>query len=181
MPKIPIASWNIYFCTMKAKVNNQEFVIKPNSSKPFSYAVDGKPVELDAYTNRNGMLCFLHNNKSYQAELISYNENDKIAVIKLNNARYEVKLKDDTDILLEELGITGKTNKVQSIKAPMPGLVLDVKVQEGDEVKKGDGLLILEAMKMENLIKAQSDGKVKKVHIAKGAKVEKNQPMIEME
>ncbi len=165
----------------KAKVNEQEFSIKESPDKAFSYEVNGRPVELDAYMNRNGMLCFLYNNYSYQAELISYNENDKLAVIKLNNARYEVKLKDDTDLLLEELGISNKTQKVQNIKAPMPGLVLDVKVKEGDEVKKGDGLLVLEAMKMENLIKAQADGKVKKVHIAKGAKVEKNQPMIEME
>jgi biotin carboxyl carrier protein len=166
---------------MKAKVNNKEFLIKEHSNKPFSYDVNGKLVELDAYTNRNGMLCFLYNNRSYQAELISYNENDKIAVIKLNNERYEVKLKDDTDLLLEELGITGKTNKVQNIKAPMPGLVLSIKVKEGDTVNKGDGLLILEAMKMENLIKAQSEGKVKKVHVVQGAKVEKNQPLIEME
>jgi biotin carboxyl carrier protein len=166
---------------MKATVNNKEFLIKEYDTKPFSFDVNGKPVELDAYLNRNGMLCFLYNNHSYQAELISYNENDKVAIIKLNNARYEVKLKDDTDLLLEQLGISNKTQKVQSIKAPMPGLVLSINVKEGDTVKKGDGLLVLEAMKMENLIKAQSDGKVKKIHITKGAKVEKNQPMIEME
>lgn len=181
MPKIPIAYLNIYFCVMKATVNTNEFLIKERDSKPFSFDVNGKPVELDAYLNRNGMLCFLYNNRSYQAELISYNENDKVAVIKLNNARYEVKLKDDTDLLLEQLGISNKTQKVQSIKAPMPGLVLSVNVKEGDTVNKGDGLLILEAMKMENLIKAQSEGKVKKIHITKGAKVEKNQNMIEME
>ncbi|HTB32615.1 MAG TPA: acetyl-CoA carboxylase biotin carboxyl carrier protein subunit [Bacteroidia bacterium] len=166
---------------MKANVNNKEFLIKEHASKPYNFEVNGKPVELDAYTNRNGMLCFLYNNHSYQAELISYNENDKIAVIKLNNTRYEVRLKDDTDLLLEELGITGKTTKIRNIKAPMPGLVLNIKVKEGDEVKKGDGLLVLEAMKMENLIKAQSDGKVKKIYITTGAKVEKNQPLIEME
>jgi len=63
----------------------------------------------------------------------------------------------------------------------MPGLVLGIHVKEGDVVNKGDGLLVLEAMKMENLIKAQTPGRVKKIHIQKGAKVEKNQPMIEME
>jgi len=181
MPKIPFAYLNIYFCGMKATVNNKDFLIKTHDTKPFGFEVNGKPVELDAYLNGNGMLCFLYNNHSYQAELISYNENDKVAVIKLNNARYEVKLKDDTDLLLEQLGISNKVQKVQSIKAPMPGLVLSVTVKEGDTVKKGDGLLVLEAMKMENLIKAQGEGKVKKIHISKGDKVEKNQPMIEME
>lgn len=166
---------------MKASVNNKEFLIEERGNENFHFKVNGNPVELDAYMNRNGMLCFLYNNHSYQAELISYNESDKIAVIKLNNARYEVKLKDDTDLLLEKLGISAGSQKVQNIKAPMPGLVLAINVKEGDTVKKGDGLLVLEAMKMENLIKAQSDGKVKKIHIAKGTKVEKNQAMIEME
>ncbi len=166
---------------MKATVNNKEFLIKEHASQPFNYDVNGKQVALDAYFNDHGMLCFLYNNKSYQAELISYNANDKVAVIKLNNNRYEIKLKDDTDLLLEQLGISNKSNKVQNIKAPMPGLVLSLLVKEGDTVAKGDGLLILEAMKMENLIKAQSDGKVKKIHVEKGAKVEKNQPLIEME
>ena len=165
---------------MKATVNNKEFLIKQQNTKAFSFDVNGKPVELDAYMNRNGMLCFLYNNHSYQAELVSYSETDKMAVIKLNNARYEIKLKDDTDLLMEKLGMTSKSQKAQNIKAPMPGLVLNVNVKEGDTVKKGDGLLVLEAMKMENLIKAQSDGKVKKIHITKGDKVEKNQNMIEM-
>ena len=141
---------------MKANVNNKEFLIKNHPSQPYKYEVNGKSVELDAYLNDHGVLCFLYNNKSYQAELISYNPNDKIAVIKLDNNRFEIKLKDDTDLLLEQLGISNKSNKVQSIKAPMPGLVLTVLVKEGDTVAKGDGLLILEAMKMENLIKAQS-------------------------
>lgn len=166
---------------MKATVNNKDFFIKNHPNTPYHYEVNGKPAVLDAYLNEHGKLCFLHENKSYKAELISYNENDKIAVIKLNGNRFEVKLKDDTDLLLEQLGIGTKSTKIQNIKAPMPGLVLNILINEGDSVKKGDGLLILEAMKMENLIKAQSDGVVKKIQVAKGAKVEKNQPMIEME
>jgi biotin carboxyl carrier protein len=165
----------------KATVNKKEFTIKEHLNQPYSFEVDGEQVELNAYLNNDGMLCFLYNNKSYTAELISYNESDKIAVIKLNNNSYEVKLKDDTELLLEQLGISGKSNKLQSIKAPMPGLVLKINVQEGDTVKKGDGLLVLEAMKMENLIKTLEEGKVKKVHVVKGDKVEKNQPLIEME
>jgi biotin carboxyl carrier protein len=181
MPKIPIAFLNIYICRMKATVNQKEFLIKQDDSKSYCFEINGKTVELDAYLNRNGILCFLFNNHSYKAELISYNEIDKIAMVKLNNAPYEVKLKDDSDILLEQLGLGGKSHKAQNIKAPMPGLVLSLNVNEGDSVVKGDGLLVLEAMKMENLIKAHSDGKVKKIYVTKGAKVEKNQPLIEME
>jgi biotin carboxyl carrier protein len=72
-------------------------------------------------------------------------------------------------------------NKVNLLKAPMPGLVLKVLVTEGQAVKKGDGLLVLEAMKMENIIKASADGMVKKIHIEEKNVVDKNQKMIEFE
>lgn len=181
MPKIPVPSLNNYFCPVKAIVNNKEFLIKEKAGRYFSFDVNGKPIELEGYVNHNGIFCFLYRNRSYEAEFISYDENDKVAVIKLNNTRFEVKLKDETDILLEQLGITGKSHKAEHIKAPMPGLVLSVEVKKGDKVNKGDRLLVLEAMKMENLIKAQSQGRVKKIHVSKGAKVEKNQPLIELE
>jgi biotin carboxyl carrier protein len=62
----------------------------------------------------------------------------------------------------------------------MPGLVLNVLVSDGQSVAKGDAVLVLEAMKMENIIKAPADGVVKKVAVVKGDKVEKNQVMISM-
>jgi biotin carboxyl carrier protein len=60
----------------------------------------------------------------------------------------------------------------------MPGLVLKVLVEEGKEFKKGDNLLILEAMKMENILKAPADGKVKSIKIKPGDKVEKNEILL---
>ncbi len=181
MSKIPIAFLNIYFCPMNAKVNSREFLITQHPGKAYSFEVNGKPVELDAFSKHKGTLNILYKNRSYRAELVGYDESEKIATVKLNARQFEVALKDTADTLLEQLGITGKTLKVQNIKAPMPGLVLSINIKEGDMVKKGDGLLVLEAMKMENLIKSHSAGKIKKIHIAKGTKVEKNQPLIEME
>jgi biotin carboxyl carrier protein len=60
----------------------------------------------------------------------------------------------------------------------MPGLVLEVRVKVGDTVKKGDPLLVLEAMKMENILKSPADGIIQKVHVQKSAAVEKNQTLI---
>ena len=64
---------------------------------------------------------------------------------------------------------------LKEIKAPMPGLILDLKVAPGDVVKKGDVVLILEAMKMENSIKSPGDGLVKAVNVSLKQSVEKNQ------
>ena len=69
--------------------------------------------------------------------------------------------------------------KINSLKAPMPGLIIDLKVKAGDTVKQNDPLLILEAMKMENIIKSPGEGVVKLVKIKKGDSVEKNQVLIE--
>ena len=69
-------------------------------------------------------------------------------------------------------------SKLNEIKAPMPGLVVRITVEEGAEVKKGDSLLVLEAMKMENVIKAPGDAVVGKIKVNAGQAVEKNQLLI---
>jgi biotin carboxyl carrier protein len=123
---------------------------------------------------------FLYNNFSYNIEVIKLNIEDKILVLKINNQRYTLTIKDKYDELLKNLGLDNLTaKKVSDIKAPMPGMVLNILVKEGDEVKKGDTLLILEAMKMENSLKATADGIIKKVVAVKGTAVEKNQILIQ--
>ena len=72
----------------------------------------------------------------------------------------------------------GAAGKVMDIKAPMPGLVVDVRVAEGQALKKGDAVVVLEAMKMENILKATADAVVKKVSVKTGAKVEKNEVLV---
>jgi acetyl/propionyl-CoA carboxylase alpha subunit len=70
---------------------------------------------------------------------------------------------------------------VKTLKAPMPGLVLEVMVGPGTEVKKGDPLLVLEAMKMENVLKAPTDAVIKDVIVEISAAVEKNQVLVNFE
>src|ERR1700761_193261 len=117
--------------------------------------------------------------KSYNAEVISFDRETKTAEIKVNGNIYTVAAKDQFDILLDQLGLsTLNTAKVSEIKAPMPGLVLKLFVEEGTEVKKGENLFILEAMKMENIIKSPADVTVKTVKIKPGDKVEKGQVLL---
>jgi biotin carboxyl carrier protein len=86
-----------------------------------------------------------------------------------------VSSKSDLDEMLEKLGMDdGSKTKVNQIFAPMPGLVLEVKLSEGDVVAEGESAIILEAMKMENIIKSPINGIVKKVHVKKGQTIEKN-------
>lgn len=122
----------------------------------------------------------IHEGKSFNLEVVSINSEDKTVLLKLNNKSATVKLQDKFDLLLEKLGMnTQKGNHAKEIKAPMPGLIFDIKVIEGEEVKKGDPVLILEAMKMENIIKSPGDGIVKTIKIKKGDSVEKNQVLIQ--
>ena len=121
----------------------------------------------------------LKDNQSYNAEIIQADYVKKEFVIKVNGSIYQLKAQDDLDLLLEKLGMSnGSAAKVKEVKAPMPGLVLDIRVVPGQTVQKGDVLLILEAMKMENAIKSATDGVVKQVKAVKGQSVEKNQLMI---
>ncbi|NJX17348.1 biotin/lipoyl-containing protein, partial [Tamlana crocina] len=95
---------------------------------------------------------------------------------------YRVKISNELDLLIDEMGLSlAAAQVVNDIKAPMPGLILDVLVEEGQKVKEGDYLLVLEAMKMENTLTAPRDGVVKSVSVKKGETVDKSQLLIEMD
>ena len=122
----------------------------------------------------------LYNNKSYTIDVIKINAEEKTLVLKVNSVKYNLQLKDKYDELLHSLGLDNlATKKVNDIKAPMPGMVLKILVKEGDEVKKGDALLVLEAMKMENILKSPTDGTIKKIAAIVGVAVEKNQLLVQ--
>ena len=154
---------------LKAKVNNKyDFTLDENAEKG-----------IDLIEVKKGVFHIIKDNKSYTAEVLKANPEEKSFVIRVNGNKYTVQLKDKYDALLKELGIdTASAKKVKELKAPMPGLVVDVRVKEGDEVKKGDALVVLQAMKMENILKSPADVVIKRVHIKKDDTIEKNQILI---
>jgi len=162
----------------KVKVNDQFlFEVK---NKESSFLVNGEPIQFDLSSIGNNITHVLYQNKSFNTELVELNKADKTCKIKINGNIYQISIEDQFDVLLKQLGLDNLTaNKVSEIKAPMPGLVLKVLVEENAEVKKGDNLLVLEAMKMENILKSSTDGVIKKVLIKQGDKVEKNQILIQ--
>ena len=95
---------------------------------------------------------------------------------------FEIEIKNSLDQMLEKMGFGGGAGKrIADIKAPMPGLVLKLFITEGQEVKDGEPVLILEAMKMENSIMITGDAKIKKIHVKSGQVVEKGQVLVELE
>jgi biotin carboxyl carrier protein len=159
-----------------------------NGNKTFQATVDESYVfedidgKLDLISTGPGRFHVIKNNQSYNAELVEANYNAKTFAIKVNGKVYEIKLEDQYDMLVERLGLhVAQQQQVKDIMAPMPGMVLEVSVEAGQEVSEGAPLLILEAMKMENVIKSPGDGIVKTVHIKQGQAVDKNQLLIEME
>ncbi|MFN6944219.1 MAG: biotin/lipoyl-containing protein [Cytophagaceae bacterium] len=143
-------------------------------------SLNDQPLNWDLRQTGERTYHIIHKNKSYNAELVSIEKDKKNLVLKINNYLYTITIKDQLDELLEKMGLNkSAANSVIDIKAPMPGLILDIKVSEGDEVKKGDPVVILEAMKMENILKSPGDGVVSSIKIKKGESVEKNQILIQ--
>lgn len=138
--------------------------------------------EVDAVSLDQENYHILHNSKSYKAEILDSDFLQKKYTVSVNNNIYEVDIQNDLDRLIKEMGFeVGKAKQVNAIKAPMPGLILEIAVEIGQEVNEGDNLLILEAMKMENSFYSPRQGVIKSIAVTKGQAVDKGQLLIEFE
>jgi biotin carboxyl carrier protein len=137
---------------------------------------------LDAVSVENNKFHVLKDHKPYKAAIVSADFIAKKYTIKVNNNTYEVAIADALDMLIKSMGIErGRTKVVNAIKAPMPGLILEISVEVGQTVKENDPLLILEAMKMENSFLSPRDGIIKSIAVEIGHAVDKGQLLIEFE
>ena len=162
-------------------IGEQQYQIEPTKENSLSGTVNGESYNLDLAKDGKGFH-ILSDNKSYRVDVVKADYAAKSFTIRVNNNTYELSAKDRFDLLLEELGMADlASSKANDLKAPMPGMVLDIVVSAGDSVSKGDKLVVLEAMKMENVLKAEADAVVKAIHAVKGKAVEKNQILVEFE
>ena len=169
---------------------NGDLSILTKAQKMYEIAVNGaeaqkveerQAFDWDLLEYEPGNFHILKEGKGYRVMVVSADYEGKSFVFLINGRDYEVSVKDRFDLLLEKLGMDQMAGSgVDDIKAPMPGLVLQVNVEPGQEVQKGDQILILEAMKMENVIKSPGDGIVQAVKIKQGDAVEKGSVMVEM-
>lgn len=134
---------------------------------------------LDVIEQGDGEYHVIAGGSSLNVKVLSVDRQTKSMQLLVDTTPYAVSLKDEVDMQVEHMGLTGIDGDTASdAEAPMPGLVVSVAVSAGDAVEQGDPLLILEAMKMENVIKAGVAGTVGEVHVAAGDKVEKGQLLV---
>lgn len=161
----------------EVKLKNEVFLIEKNDELT---KVNGEIISMDNIKIGENAYHMLVDNQSLTMEIVSWNPYTKKLLVKLNDQLAELTVSNEQDLLLEKMGFKQtKVNLSTEIKAPMPGLILDIPTNEGDTVEKGDVLIVLEAMKMENSIKSSQAGTIKKILVHIGQGVEKNQVMIQ--
>lgn len=166
--------------TFSIIVNDQKQ--KSISIRKGEIAVDGKVFDADVSRISDKEFHIIRNLRSYNVVVTGINRKEKTVTMMVNGTKYHAALKDRLDDLLRSMGMDKAiTQKISEVKAPMPGLVLRVMAEAGKVIKKGEPILVLEAMKMENILKSSADAVVKKVSVVKGDKVEKNQVLVVME
>lgn len=150
--------------------------------KPGEWLLNGTNIHCDIQPQPNGLISVLLDGKSYTAIVDDVDIKNKLVKLRIDGFSHTVSISEPMDQLLASMGMDLKAmQKAEPVKAPMPGLVLKVLVEPGQKIAKGDGLLILEAMKMENVLKATADATVKSINIAERTAVEKGAVLIELE
>ena len=164
---------------LKAISGNTEFQIEFDDEKKQQGSLNGKKFSWDILKIKEGSFHVIMDDVSYRVDVLRSDPETKTFTIRVNGNKYPVRVKDKYDELLQKLGMENGTGKKQAeLKAPMPGLVLDVRVQEGKTINANDPVLVLEAMKMENILKSQAGVTIKKIHVKKGDTVEKGQVLV---
>ena len=121
----------------------------------------------------------LDNNKSKLVSVKGVDHELKRYQIQIDGRIYQVQISDAVDQQILKMNLKSKkSNQLKELRAPMPGLVRQVNVQVGDQVDAGDSLFILEAMKMENILKSPVNGTVSDLFVKPGESVEKNQILL---
>ena len=159
---------------------NKDFKIKANE---FLFSISTAEIDdADIVQLSSTEFNLIKDNHSVTARVTSSLPGCKNLKVEIEGETFLVEIKDELDQVLEKMGFGQASNKqVKQIKAPMPGLVLEIAVIDGQDVKEGDKILILEAMKMENSLMIHTQAKIKRVVVTAGQAVEKGQVLVELE
>lgn len=150
------------------------------------WTVDGQEIESGHTTvitwDDHRFFTLVHNGTSFHGEVMDENLENNSLRLKINHRVFEVKKKGPLDDLIASMGLDKpKVRQLKELVAPMPGRIVNIAVEIGQELEVGDEILSLEAMKMENVLKAEGVGKVKSISISTNDVVEKGSVLIEFE
>lgn len=158
--------------------SNKAYEFKKPLEKRISY--QGKKVDIKLREDPNGFSYIVWKNKKYMLDVIEKNQNRY--TVMLNGVWHSFTV--ETPISYKRrkfLEQQGESSSTVSIEAPMPGKIIDILVEEGSEVKPGDPIIILEAMKMQNEISSHVTGVVRSVSVRKNDSVMKDDVLIEVQ
>lgn len=137
---------------------------------------------LDLLKAADGTIHLLKDQVSFHIQILHADFNSKTYTVKVDGKEYHATIGTPLDQLIKKMGFASNGAKnIDSISAPMPGLILDISAKPGMEVKEDEQLLVLEAMKMENIITSPRNGVIKSIAVNQGDVVEKKQLLIEFE
>ena len=157
------------------------FHIQVNQRQEFDISVE-EVEAMDLRRISQNQFHLLHDHRSYNIELEEVREDQPYISLKINGKRYEMEFETPLLRKIRELGLAeDEIGSGEQVYAPMPGKVISVLVKENEEVEAGQDLLILEAMKMENMIKAGGAGTVKEITVVEGDAVDKNALLLAIE
>jgi acetyl/propionyl-CoA carboxylase alpha subunit len=167
---------------LRLTINQKKVLNIEPGSETGTGSIDGTAYTANISGDTKGHLHLILDNKSVNVEVLEIFPREKRVLLKVNNSVHEILVEDRFDLLLKEMGMeTGAGKEVKNIKAPMPGLVIEILIKPGEVVEKDSPVIILEAMKMENVIKSPSRGTVKAISAIKGHAVEKNEVLLSFE
>lgn len=167
---------------LKIQSNEKTYELEPSSNNPAVGTMNGQEYAMDVVRQDANRFNVRYGDGSYEVEVHEFNREDKTATLVVNGISHTLSMQDDIDILLDKMGLSDAlVQKVGDVKAPMPGMVLDIRVAVGDEIAEGDPLLVLEAMKMENVLKSPTSGIIKSISAVVGTAVEKNEVLVSFE
>lgn len=161
------------------EIDGERFEMTADESGTNPFSIDD---QMNVISQGEGIYKIQEGNKLHQINVMGYDTDSHTYSIEVDGQLKQVRIYHDLDLMIEKMGLnTIHSKKLSLMEAPMPGLVTSIKVAIGDHVIKGAPLLILEAMKMENVIAAPHDATIKEIKVSVGQAVERGLVLLEFE